>query len=92
MADSDKEDKDVGCNQLHKYDSMTTKISHNQDTLVWWKYNKKIYPAVSQMAKKYLTVVTTSVPWERLFREAGQVITKRRNWLSPARVNQLLTD
>lgn len=88
MADSDEESEDE--NQLQKYKSISAKISHNQDPLLWWKYNEKIYPAVSQLANKYLTAVATSVPCERLFSEAGQVITKRRNRLSPDRVNQLL--
>jgi len=89
IADSDEEDEDEG-NELHKYKSMADKISHNQDPLLWWKYNEKKYPVVSQMAKKYLSVIATSVPCERLFSEAGQVISKRRNRLSPNRVNQLL--
>ncbi|KAE9525614.1 hypothetical protein AGLY_014141 [Aphis glycines] len=89
IADSDEEDEDEG-NELHKHKSMIDKISHNQDPLLWWKYNEKKYPVVSQMAKKYLSVIATSVPCERLFNEAGQVITKRRNQLSPDRVNQLL--
>jgi len=42
------------------------------------------------LAKKYLSVVATSVPCERLFSEAGQVISQKRNRLSPDRVNQLL--
>jgi len=89
IADSDEEYEDEG-NELHKYKSMTDKISHNQDPLLWWKYNQKKYPVVSQLAKKYLSVIVTSVPCERLFSEAGQVVTKRRNRLSPDTVYRLL--
>lgn len=58
--------------------------------LIWLKDNEKIYPEVSQIAKKYLTVVVTSVPGERLFTEAGQVITKIRNRLSLGLTNYLI--
>lgn len=57
---------------------MIDKISHNQDTLVWCKYNEKIHPAVSQVAKIYISVVATNVPCKRLFSESIQVITKRK--------------
>jgi len=43
---------------------MRDKISHNQHPLLWWKYNEKKYPVVSEMAKKYLSVIATSVPCE----------------------------
>lgn len=47
------------------------------------EYNEKKYPLISQMANKYLSVIATSFPCECLFSEAGQVVTKRRNQLSP---------
>lgn len=77
MANSDYEDGDEG-NKLHKYKNMTDKISHNQDSLVWWKYNEKIHPAISQVAKKNMSVVATSVPCKRLFSENDQVVTKKK--------------
>ena len=67
------------------------KILYDQDPLNWWKENESTkYSAVSLLAKKYLSIVATSVPCERLFSEAGTIISKKRNRLSPERLNQLL--
>ncbi|KAF0744863.1 zinc finger BED domain-containing protein 1-like, partial [Aphis craccivora] len=45
---------------------------------------------VSLLAKKYLSIVATSVPCERLFSEGGTIISKKRNRLSSERLSQLL--
>lgn len=39
IVDSDEENEDEG-NELHKYKNITEKISHNEDLLLWWKYNE----------------------------------------------------
>ncbi|XP_050093827.1 uncharacterized protein LOC126576562 [Anopheles aquasalis] len=39
---------------------------------------KTIYPALSTFAQKYLSVPATSVPCERIFSKAGQIMTERR--------------
>lgn len=57
---------------------MTDKISHNQNPLLWWKYNVKKYPIVSQMARKYFSEIPTSGPYKCLFNYAGQGITKKK--------------
>lgn len=57
-------DSDEG-NELHKYISMTDKISRNKDPLLWWKYNEKKNPVVSEVTNKYLSVTATSVRCER---------------------------
>ena len=44
----------------------------------------------SKLAKKYLGIVATSVPSERLFSQAGQVILDRRARITPKNVNMVL--
>lgn len=56
----------------------------------WSKQYKIIYPTLSKIAKKYLPVVATSVPSERLFSRAGNILTEDRNRLSPDHLQQLL--
>ena len=51
--------------------------------LEWWKIHSSEYPILSQMAKDYLTVMSTSVPCEQLFSIAGKQITQTRNKLHP---------
>ncbi|XP_025418328.1 zinc finger BED domain-containing protein 1-like [Sipha flava] len=98
MADSDDEDEfSIGfetpmtaSRQLQNYKNMTTKCHRDEDPLKWWKENSNLYPEVSKLAKKYLSIVATSVPCERLFSEAGNITSKKRSSLSPDRVNNLL--
>ena len=51
--------------------------------LEWWKIHSSEYPILAQMAKDYLTVMSTSVPCEQLFSVAGKQITQTRNRLHP---------
>ena len=51
--------------------------------LEWWKIHSSEYPILSQMAKDYLTIMSTSVPCEQLFSIAGKQITQTRNKLNP---------
>lgn len=98
MADSDDEDEfSIGFEtpitasiQLQNYKNMTKKCHRDEDPLKWWKENSNLYPEVSKLAKKYLSIVATSVQCERLFSEAGNITSKKRSRLSPDRVNNLL--
>jgi hypothetical protein len=51
--------------------------------LRWWDDHKFEYPLLSLMAFDYAAIPATSVPSERGFSRAGDLITKKRNRLSP---------
>lgn len=65
-------------------------LHRKEDPLIWWKDRQKIYPWLSILARKYLSIVATSVPCERIFSKAGQVITERRNRLKSTNVEKIL--
>lgn len=65
-------------------------ISRYENPLVWWVERKKIYPRLYELVKRRACIVATSVPCERIFSKAGQVITTRRNRLSSTKVSQIL--
>lgn len=65
-------------------------LDRKKDPLTWWADRQKIYPWLSKLAKKHLCIVATSVPCERVFSKAGQVVTERRNRLKGKNVEQIL--
>lgn len=65
-------------------------ISLTSCPLQWWKENSKFYPLLSPLAKAYLTTPATSVPSERVFSTAGDVVTSQRSQLRPENVDMLI--
>ena len=61
-------------------------------SLDWWKSHHHQYRKLSILAKKYLCVPATSVPSERLFSKAGELVsaTCKRNRLKPKYVDMML--
>lgn len=65
-------------------------IPRDRDAMVWWKEHEPSYPALSKLAVKYLGITATSVPAERVFSKAGEVLSKKRNRIKGKTVNMLL--
>ena len=65
-------------------------ISRDKDPLVYWKEAKYSFPNIYRVAKKYLHILATSVPSERLFSRAGFICSDRRNRLIPKRLSELV--
>jgi len=70
-------------------------LSHQQlemeeNPLDWWKVEHRRYPHLAKLAQKYLCICATSVPAERIFSIAGQIVSDRRSALKPDRVDQLV--
>ena len=53
-------------------------LERKQDPLEWWKRNCHLYPHISRLAKKYHSLPGTSVPAERIFSKAGQLVFLRK--------------
>ena len=60
------------------------------DPLVWWKSKQFKYPYLAKIALGGLVVQGTSVPSERLFSKAGELISNKRASLLPENVDKLL--
>lgn len=65
-------------------------ISRHENPLRHWKSIKSAYPSLYKLAMKYLSIVATSVPSERLFSRAGAIKAENRSRLSGEHLNQLL--
>ncbi|XP_068130731.1 E3 SUMO-protein ligase ZBED1-like isoform X2 [Hyperolius riggenbachi] len=65
-------------------------IPRTEDPLAWWKARQSLYEGLTVIMKQRLCIVATAVPAERIFSEAGQIISERRNQLNPNTVRQLI--
>jgi hypothetical protein len=65
-------------------------IPRNSDPLQWWRNNKFKYPKLSLVAQERLCSLASSVPCERLFSKAGQVLNEPRTRLNEAKTKMLL--
>ena len=80
-------------------DDISIELSHylkrpnvpwDRNPLAEWSQMKAVFPNIYPVAMKYISILATSVPSERLFSQSGQIVTKQRNRLSGKHVNQLL--
>lgn len=75
--------------EVQKYLSAEV-VPRKEDPLLWWKSNKHAFPNLSEIVKQKCCMVATSVPCERLFSKAGNIINERRTRISDKKVNKLL--
>ena len=56
----------------------------------FWKTHGHTMPELKKISEKYLCTPATSVPSERIFSKAGQIMSERRNRLSTKNLNQII--
>ncbi len=62
--------------------------THN--VLTWWAEREPIYPNIAPLARKYLCTPASSVPSERFFSLAGNLVSKKRACLKDSNVDMLI--
>ena len=77
--------------EMRKYLSQPI-IERKSCPLSWWKTTgSKQFPLLFECAQKYLCMLATSVPSERVFSTAGNVLNKKRSRLGKKTANMLIT-
>jgi len=82
-------------NNNSRNDELKTYLMEAQekiDVAEYWRSKKEkgLYPILTKIAQKYISVPATSVPSEQLFSHVGEIITDRRNRLAPDFVTKLV--
>ena len=62
----------------------------DSNPLLWWRSNSSLFPLLSNLAKKYLSVPGISVLSERIFSKGGNIVDPFRSHLKPDNVNILI--
>lgn len=65
-------------------------IPLHENVFKFWNVHRTMYPHISKIAEPYLSLVATSVPSERLFSKAGNIMTNKRNRLKGEKLQHLL--
>jgi hypothetical protein len=75
--------------EIEKY-MMIEEVDVNICPFKWWASQASNFPILSELAKKYLAIPATSASSERLFSDAGNVMTVRRTNLLPSTFEHLI--
>lgn len=65
-------------------------FQRSADPLSWWETKALVYPRLTHVMARRLCIIATSVPSERIFSKTGQIITERRNRISPSKLGHLV--
>jgi hypothetical protein len=60
------------------------------DPFIWWYNRQEKFPILSFFAKKYLSVYACSTASERLFSDAGNLLTAKRTRINPDLFKKLI--
>ncbi|GAA6072001.1 myosin heavy chain, skeletal muscle-like isoform X2 [Tachysurus ichikawai] len=88
-SDSESEEENHVSNALQNYRAQPT-IEMDKCPLEWWSVNAEAHIKLSSSARKYLATPATTVPCERLFSLAGNIVQKKRASLNSKNVNKLV--
>ena len=76
--------------ELRRYGSEPGETLDCQQPFQWWKVRSVNYKYMSKLAKKIVCHTATSVPSEKIFSTAGNIVSQKRSCLSPKNVNCLV--
>ncbi|XP_072933649.1 uncharacterized protein [Epargyreus clarus] len=65
-------------------------IARTDCPLKWWRDHRSIYPNLYKIAATKLNAMASSVPCERVFSAAGNILNERRTRLGTRKLQQLL--
>ena len=82
--------EDIAENEVRKYKAEDALSLDNQEPLKWWQAREHQLKYLSCLVKQVFCITASSVPSERLFSSAGNLVNEKRSYLSPENVDCLL--
>ncbi|EXX53697.1 hypothetical protein RirG_241570 [Rhizophagus irregularis DAOM 197198w] len=79
----------VICDEVTNYLSLPLALE-TENPLDWWRIRSQNFPKLAKLARKYLAIPATSVSSERLFSDAGNLISAKRTSLDTKLAGQML--
>ena len=76
-------------NEVNEYFQLE-EIDFESNPFTWWCEREEKFPILSLLAKKYLSVYACSTASERLFSDAGNLLTEKRTRISPDLFTRLI--
>ena len=76
--------------ELRRYEAEGGVGLECNNPLEWWKARSSTYLYLSKLARKILCITATSVPSERLFSTAGNMVSEKRSCLLSENVDRLV--
>lgn len=76
-------------NEIDEYFQLE-EIDFESNPFIWWCEREEKFPILSLLAKKYLSVYACSTASERLFSDAGNLLTVKRTRTSPDLFKRLI--
>ena len=77
------------CDEVDEYFQLE-EIDLESNPFTWWHEWKEKFPILSFLAKKYLSAYACSTASERLFSDAGNLLTAKRTRISPSLFKKLI--
>ena len=65
-------------------------VDLNDNVLKWWQTNESKFPFMAKVAREVLCIPATSTPSEIAFSKAGTLLSVRRAYLKPHKVDMIL--
>ena len=81
---------EVAKTELQRYELEEPLDLENKQPLLWWKECELLYKYLSLLSKNFLCIMATSVPSERLFSTAGNLIAEKRSRLTSDNIDKLI--
>lgn len=74
----------------YSIEKLERRLKYRDDPLAWWLKHSTSYRYLGYLARRYLAIQPSSVPSERLFSDAGNLVTKKRSNLDDTTIENML--